>query len=44
MLGEHSVSSLSSNGKIDISALSSGVYSIVFKTRDQTVVKKFVKQ
>ena len=44
MLGEHSVSSISSNGKIDISALSSGVYSIVFKTRDQTVVKKFVKQ
>ena len=35
---------VSSNGKIDISALAAGVYSLEFKTRERTVVKKFVKQ
>ena len=44
MLGERFALPVSSNGKIDVSALASGVYSLEIKTRDRTVVKKFVKQ
>ena len=44
ILGERFVPPVSSNGKIDVSALASGVYSLEIKTRDRTVVKKFVKQ
>ena len=44
ILGERFVPPVSSNGKIDVSALASGVYSLEIKTRDRIVVKKFVKQ
>ena len=44
MLGERFVPPVSSNGKIDVSALASGVYCLEIKTRDRTVVTKFVKQ
>ena len=44
MLGERFTLSVSSDGKIDVSVLASGVYCLEFKTRDKTVVTKFVKQ
>ena len=44
MLGKRFVLPVSSNGKIDVSPLVPGVYSLESKTRDKIVVKKFVKQ
>ena len=44
MIGERFALQMSSNGKIDVSALLSGVYCLEFKTREKTVVTKFVKQ
>ena len=44
MLGERFLISVSSDRKIDVSALTSGVYCLEFKTKDKTVVTKFVKQ
>ena len=44
MIGERFALQMSSNGKIDVSTLASGVYCLEFKTREKTVVTKFLKQ
>ena len=44
MLGECFSPPLCSDGKIDVSALPSGVYCLELKTRNKTILTKFVKQ
>ena len=44
MLGECFSRPLCSDGKIDVSALPSGVYCLELKTRNKTILTKFVKQ
>ena len=44
MLGVRFALSIDSNGKIDVSSLSSGLYCLELKTKDKTIVTKFVKQ